>query len=86
MADDLRTRFARLYPDGSMGIERAGLDFETARRALRDGSDDDDVELLEVRITVIRTHGRPKLAAVRQLSCTCPTCGEIVSMEAPDAE
>lgn len=78
-----RTRFARVYGDGSMGIEPAGLDLIEARKRLLDSSDDDDVTIMEVEVTVIRTHGQPKLTAVREHHVACPTCGEIVHVEVP---
>jgi hypothetical protein len=79
------TRFARLYPDGSVTVLSAKHDFTSARAELANSSDDDDTELLEVRLEVIRTHGKPKLRAVSLYVGCCPTCGELVSMEATDA-
>lgn len=73
-----RTRFARLYSDGTMGLERPGMDFLQARKLLCDGHEDDETELLEVEITVIRTHGRPHIATVTEAWVECPTCGEHV--------
>lgn len=78
-----RTRFARVYSDGSISIEPAGLDFIDARNRLCAGHDDDDVELLELEITVIRSHGYPKMRAVTEHSARCPTCGETVYVEVP---
>lgn len=78
-----RTRFARLYSDGGMGIMPAGTDFVEARRELIESHDDDDVELLEVEVTVIRSHGQPKLQVVREHSARCPCCGETVYVEVP---
>ena len=69
-------RFARVFEDGSMGLERAGTDLIEARRRLCEGHDDPDVELIEVQVTVIRTHGKPKLRVVGNVFVTCPTCGE----------
>jgi hypothetical protein len=63
----------------------AGASWEEARRNLLDSSDDDDTELLEIEITVIRTHGRPKLRAASSYSACCPTCGETVFVEVPHA-
>lgn len=79
------TRFARVYSDGSMMVSPADRDFDSARRDLLASADDDDVELLEVEITVVRTHGRPRLQAVRQHRCICPTCGETLELDLPDA-
>ena len=76
-----RTRFARLYSDGTMGVEQAGADFLTARQRLTEGHDDPDVELLEIEIVVIRSHGRPRLRAVTDRHVTCPTCGEEIYVE-----
>ena len=75
-----RTRFARLYQDGSMGVSPAADDFVTARADLI-GSSDDDVELLEVEVNVIRSYGKPKLKTVHERSVTCPTCGEEIYIE-----
>lgn len=79
-----RTRFARLYSDGGMGLAPAGTEFVQARRELIESSDDPDVELLEVEVTVIRSHGLPKLHAIKEHRCTCPTCGETVYIEVPN--
>lgn len=78
-----RTRYARLYADGGLGVMPAGASWEEARRNLLDSSDDDDTELLEIEITVIRTHGRPKLRVARSHSVCCPTCGDVVHVEVP---
>ncbi len=78
-----RSRFARLWPDGSMSVEPAGMDFFEARKRLRDGNDDDEVELLEIEVTVIRSHGRPKLRVATEHSATCPCCGETVFVQVP---
>lgn len=80
-----RTRFARLYPDGSLGVDAGGVDFFDARRRLLGSTDDDDTELLEIEVTVIRTHGRPKMQQVREHSAVCPTCGDTVYFEVADA-
>lgn len=80
-----RTRYARLYADGGIAVMPAGASWEEARRNLLDSSDDDDTELLEIEITVIRTHGRPKLRAASSYSACCPTCGETVFVEVPHA-
>lgn len=80
-ATDKRTRFARLYSDGSMGLEPAGTDFLTARERLLSSHDDADAEILEVDITVLRTHGKPKLRVARERQVTCPTCGEHIYIE-----
>lgn len=77
------TRFARAWPDGTMSVESGGLDYIEARKRLVESHDDDDVELLEIIVTVVRNHGRPKLAAVREHCVMCPTCGETVCIEAP---
>lgn len=79
-----RSRFAQLYADGALIVMPAGHDFITARKEFLASSDDDDVELLEVEITVIRSHGRPKLQAVTEHSARCPTCGDTVFVEVPD--
>jgi hypothetical protein len=61
---DHDARFARLFSDGSLTVEAPGTDFLTARRRLLESSDDDDVEILEVDIRVLNTHGKPKLRVV----------------------
>lgn len=71
-----RTRFARLYSDGSIGVCSASRDFSGARAELIGSSDDPDVELLEVEINVVRSHGKPKLREVTDRYVSCPTCGE----------
>ena len=76
-----RSRFARLWPDGSMEVFPAGVDFQQARGRLTSG--DKDVELLEIEIAVIRSHGMPMLRVVTEHSAVCPCCGEIVTIEAP---
>jgi len=81
-----RTRFARFYPDGSMVVEPPDVDLERARKSLADSSDDEDVEILEVEVTVVRRHGRPKLQAVRDHECLCPTCGERFQVSIPTGD
>lgn len=73
-----RTRFARLYGDGSLNVSHGAQDLVEARRMLCDSADDDDVELVEVEVRVVRSHGRPKLRVVTQQSATCPCCGEVI--------
>ena len=58
---------------------RAGLPFDEAKREM-DGHDP-DVEMLEVEVIVIRTHGRPHIKAVTNRSISCPTCGEEIYVE-----
>ena len=70
------TRYARLYSDGSLGVEKYGVDELEARRMLC-VSDDDDTGLLEVEIRIIRTLGKPKLQTVKDHEAQCPTCGEV---------
>lgn len=77
------TRFARLYSDGGLGVEAAGVPYEEARRRLTGSSDDDDVELLEIEITVVRNHGQPKIQLVRGTVVQCMTCGETMHVEIP---
>ena len=80
-----RTRFARLFDGGYMIVEPGNVDFLEARRSLLESADDDDVEILEVEITVVRSHGRPKLQVAREHLVTCPTCGEKIEVTGPDA-
>lgn len=75
------TRFARLWPDGSMGVEPVNTTFEEARVRLE--AVDPDVELLEIEVVVVRTHGKPRLQLVTEHSARCPCCGEVVSIEVP---
>lgn len=70
------TRYARLYSDGSLGIERYGVDELKARESLC-VSDDDDTQLLEVEIRIIRNLGKPKLQTVKDHEAECPVCGEV---------
>lgn len=79
-----RTRFARLFDGGGMIVEPPNVDFLEARRSLLESADDDDVEILEVEITVVRSHGKPRLQVAREHSVTCPTCGEEIQVAAPD--
>lgn len=69
-------RYARLYDDGSLSVERGGYDLETATRHLNASSDDDDTEMVQVHTRVVRTFGKPKLKIVKQHCVTCPTCSE----------
>lgn len=78
-----RSRFARLYSDGALIVMPAGHDFITARAEFMASGEDDDVELLEVELTVIRSHGQPKLRLVQEHSARCPCCGETVFVEVP---
>jgi hypothetical protein len=71
-----RTRYARLYPDGSLSVEAYGIDALEARDRLLLIDDDDDTEFLEVEIILIRSLGKPKLQTVRNHEAVCPTCGE----------
>ena len=74
-----RTRYARLYSNGDLAVMRAGLTFDAARQEMC--GQDLDVEMLEVEITVIRTHGRPHIKAVTDRHINCPTCGEEIYVE-----
>jgi hypothetical protein len=47
-------RFARMYDDGSFNINRGDNDEATAIRRLSGSEDDDDTQLVEVEIRVIR--------------------------------
>lgn len=76
-----RSRFARLYGDGSMTVLASHHDWHSARRELLASSDDDDTELLEVEISVIRTHGKPKLVVTHEREVRCPCCGEMVPVK-----
>ena len=75
------TRYARLFSDGSMSLMPTGTDPIEARRELIEGHEDDDVELLEVDITMVRSLGKPKLQAVKGKHVMCPTCGEDIWVE-----
>lgn len=74
-----RARFARLYGDGDMIIMPAGMAFDAARKEMC--GEDPHVEMLEVEITVIRTHGRPHIRAMTDRHINCPTCGEEIHVE-----
>src|ERR1700748_2571626 len=71
-----RTRFARLFPDGGLIVMPPGTDWFQARRELIESYDDDNIEIIEIEITVVRSHGKPKLALVTEFPVSCPTCGE----------
>lgn len=77
------TRFARRYSDGTLSIERPSTDFFTARRSLVDGHDDDDVEILEVELRVVRSYGSPLQYQHQDRTVTCPTCGEEIRVADP---
>jgi hypothetical protein len=74
--DVLARRFARLYSDGSFGVDDGSADLDTARKRLGMSQDDGDTELVEVEIKVVETHGTPKLKVVKERCITCPTCSE----------
>ena len=80
-----RTRYARLWPDGEMTVMKAGMAFEDARETML--REDPDVEMLEIEVLVLRSHGRPQLRAVASRCVDCPTCGESIHVEeTPDGE
>ena len=55
-------RFARRYSDGSYDVSTEGMSEERARKSLLGSSDDDDTELVEVRLEIVRTlHCKLKL-------------------------
>ena len=64
-----RTRFARLFNGGGMIVEPANVDFLEARRSLMESADDDDVEILEVEITVVRRSEERRVG--KECRCTC---------------
>lgn len=70
MASDPQTtaagvsRFARLYSDGSFNVGCHGESEARALQELSGSQDDDDVQLVQVEIRVIRSLGAPKLAVV----------------------
>lgn len=70
-----KKRYARLYSDGALSVEQFGVDQAEARRRLCI-DDDDDTELLEVEIVIVRSFGKPKLQVVKEHEAICPTCGE----------
>lgn len=76
MSDLPGLRFARLYSDGSMSVEAAGQDLESAKKLLSGSSDDDDTDFIEVHVRVVRMFGKPKMKLVKQHCITCPTCSE----------
>ncbi len=57
-------RFARMYDDGSFNINRGDDDEATAIRRLSGSEDDDDTQLVEVEIRVIRWIARKGLRVV----------------------
>jgi hypothetical protein len=61
---DMTLRYAARYSDGSFNVSQESQDREKARNALIDSHDDDDVELVQVDITIVQSFGRPKLALV----------------------
>lgn len=74
-------RFARLYGDGSLGVETPGLDLDDARKRLAGSTDDDDTEIVEVELRIVASHGKPKIKMVRQRRVTCPTCAEKIWLD-----
>ena len=74
-----RTRYARLFSDGGLIVMPAGMDFVAARKEMI--GEDEDTEMLEVEVTVIRTHGHPHLKEVTDRHVRCPTCGEDIYVE-----
>lgn len=74
-----RTRYARLYSDGSLNVMPAGADFIASRKEMC--GEDPDTEMIEIEITVVRTHGRPHLREVTDRHIRCPTCGEEIYVE-----
>lgn len=61
-------RYARLYDDGSYNVSGEAEDFQRAKQLLSDSRDDDDVELVQVEIQVVKSFGRPKLQVIPQSS------------------
>lgn len=81
-------RFAQLYSDGSLNVSSEGDDLVRARNLLCDSSDDDDTELVEVEISVIRSYGQPKMKIVKEHSAICDLCHSTVyfNIEEPKQE
>lgn len=77
------TRFARVYGDGSIGVEPPSVDFFTARKRLVDGRDDQDIEIVEIEMKVVRTYGRPLEYQYSERTVGCPTCGEEIQIDDP---
>lgn len=74
-------RIARLYADGSFNVDSGdAIDLADAKHRLGTSQDDDDTELVEVEIRVIKSYGKPKLSIVTELSMRCPCCQEIIEM------
>ena len=53
-------KFAVLYPDGSLNVSSEGDDLLKARKLLAFESEDPDVELVTVEISVTDTFGKPQ--------------------------
>jgi hypothetical protein len=66
-------RYARRYSDGSFNVSAMEDDFDIARKRLSGSTDDDDTELVQVEIEIVRTFGQPKLELVPSQVCAC--CG-----------
>ena len=75
-----RTRFACLWEDGSMSVMPCDHDYARAARELIGGTGDDEIELVEVEVTVLRSFGRPRMRLVQQ-HVECPTCGEHIAFD-----
>lgn len=57
-------RFARLYSDGSLNVSTEGESFERAKQLLSGSTDDDDTQLVQVDVRIVRSFGQPKLRLV----------------------
>ena len=76
-------RYAILYSDGSFNVSNEGADLIEARKRLCFNPEEED-ELVQVEIKVIRTFSKPKLQIAKELSAICDTCHSTVYFEQND--
>ncbi len=62
--DALTRRYARLYNDGSLNISSEGEDVSRALHLLSGSRDDDDTQLVEIEMRIVRSLGAPKLQII----------------------
>jgi hypothetical protein len=77
-------RFALLYGDGSFGVLIPDKGLDDARRELGFNGSDPDIEIVEVEIKVIASHGQPNLKVIHGKCVTCPTCQEVIDLDEHD--
>lgn len=76
-------RYARVYSDGSMGVCPDDRDLAQATKELSGSTDDEDTELVQVDIRVVKMFGKPKMQLVTDYSAICPCCATEVFIEVP---